>query len=187
MANQGEEGTSCVMCVVWFVCVCGVHGVVCMRGMCCRCVCAMCVLWVYVVCVCVFGLGCLYVVCVWYIWCGVCICSVCAQYVCSMCICVYGVGVRYYLVNLKQASRKGYGKRVAVGRSLVGKRWVWSGEGQHRGGGQQEGETALPVVLPTLSYHPENHGLNFTHKCPCSVDSTGWTLWWHQTLVCCGG
>lgn len=22
-----------------------------------------------------------------------------------------------------------------------------------------------------------------THKCPCSVDSTEWILWWHQTLL----
>lgn len=26
-------------------------------------------------------------------------------------------------------------------------------------------EAALPVVLPALSYHPENHGLNFTLFC----------------------
>lgn len=53
----------------------------------------------------------------------------------------------------------------------------------HEGGGRREGKAALPVVLPTLSYHPENHGLNLTHKCPCSVDSTGRTLWWQQTLL----
>lgn len=60
------------------------------------------------------------------------------------------------------------GKRVVVGRSLVGKCWVWSGGSIHEGGGQHESKAALPVFLPTLSYHSENHG--HTHKCPCSVD-----------------
>lgn len=54
------------------------------------------------------------------------------------------------------------GKRVVAGRSLVGKCWVWSGGSIHEGGGQHEGKAALPVFLPTLSYHSENHGHTHT-------------------------
>lgn len=95
----------------------------------------------------------------------VCVCSVCGVYVvCVVCMwCVYGVVVRSYLVSLKQASRKG-SEEEGGGRSLVDKRWVWSEGGVHEGGGQREDKAALPVLLDRyLSYHPESHGLNFTH------------------------
>lgn len=43
-----------------------------------------------------------------------------------------------------------------------------------KGRGQLEGKQ-LPPFFP-LRHHTEDHGLRFTLKCPCSVDSTGWAL-----------
>lgn len=129
-------GVVCV-CVVYVayiygICVHGMHDMAC-TYMCYVCVCATYILWVYVLCgmyVCVFGVGCMYVVyvvCVWYTWCGVCICSVCVRYICSVCICVYSAGIRCYPVSLKQANRKGYGEEGGGGETscwqVLGVEW----------------------------------------------------------------